>query len=172
MSEKSKPPSTDEFCRIVSEANRLKLEGHWHASAFRYHPRGVIRRPYILTDKWNTNGYCFAHVLTEPDAELCTPLDASCSQHNRTFPEPKTGKAICVYDTGRWIADGPWEEALPALLCELEQEIEHRKKIEERLKQARDGLEEEVQQRLQELVTAKQELEKKIRLPGNFIQSA
>lgn len=145
MSEKPKPPTTGEFCRIVSEASRLKLIGHWHADAHGYHPRGIVRRPYILTDRWNTNGYCSAHVLTEPDAELCTPLsgrDASCSHHNQTFPDPKTGKAICVYDTGRWVADGPWQEALPALLRELDQEAGKAQTVEkETEKRKRDAIE-------------------------------
>lgn len=117
-------PKTKRFNRIVSEAARLKLPGHWYAGAHGYHPRGVIRRPYILTDRWNTNGYCSAHVLTALDAELEEPLDAPRSHHGRTFPRPKTGEAIAVYDTGRWLADGPWQEQLPILLDVLEAEVE------------------------------------------------
>jgi hypothetical protein len=84
----------------------------------------VIRRPYILTDRWNTNGYCSVHVLTEPDTELEQILDAPAAHHDRTFPSPKSGEAVCVYDTGRWLGVGPWMEGLPRLLEELEKEVE------------------------------------------------
>jgi len=136
---KKKPPEVSRFNRIVSEAARLKLPGHWHASSHGFHPRGVIRRPYILTDRWNTNGYCSAHVLTVPDSELKQTCDWPTYSHSKTFPEPLEGDAIAIYDTGRWLEEGPWQEQLPQLLDALEAEVKKAQESEKATKDAEES---------------------------------
>ena len=112
-------PSAAEFCSIIGAS---KLAGFWSGSAFRDHPRGIIRERMIFTNKWNVHNYCDVKVITDPDAKVIMGCQQSAA-HGNPYPSVDRGELVTVYKDGRWVAEGPWCERIVAILDEAKAEI-------------------------------------------------
>lgn len=126
-----KAPDASRFCSILTSASHYKLPGSWIGSAYRYHPRGVIRRGIIFTNDWSSYNYCSARVILDPTSKITNPINMPEAHHNRATPEPETGGTLRVYWTGEWREDdGPWRQIILDVLAGLETEIASAKAVE------------------------------------------
>lgn len=118
-------PKASRVCKILAAAKEFDLPGSWFGSAYRHHPRGVIRKNMIFVNEWSTYDYCKVSVILDPSSGIEPAIDAPAAHHARSEPHPKSGGVLIVYLHGRWIEDdGPWRQAILDVLADLETEIE------------------------------------------------
>lgn len=116
------PPSASKMCEVLAKARSYKLEGYWEGSSYRYHPCGVMRRNMLFVNDWNTNNYCSVWVHTMNPVQYMK-WDNNPAHNGNPVPHPVEGERIKVYSSGRWLEDGPWQQAIVDVIVELETEI-------------------------------------------------
>lgn len=134
MEKHSALSSRSKFCKLIAKAREYRLEGCWYGSAYRSHPCGVYREGLLFTNHWNIDNACDIRAATVPTATLFL----GCQDprvYGDPYPKPSAGEFIVVWNNGRWLIEGPWQEKASRILYEIEAEI---KQQEEKYKEEKE----------------------------------
>lgn len=119
--------SRSKFCWLLVETAHAGLN-NCSGSAYCCHPqcyRSDSGRVVLVND-WNTNDYCSVRVVDTPGATILRGANDSWGRGN-PFPRASEGELVTVWNDGKWVKHGPWDDAVRETVAELiEKLMRHR----------------------------------------------
>lgn len=101
MSEEIKPPASRDVISFVT-----RQEDKMPGAAYGFHPKSVIRGPFVFVDEWHINKHSAIYKAEDASQGFKAPAnsrEASISGwKSEAIPRPKAGKLIDIYWSGRW----------------------------------------------------------------------
>lgn len=104
----------DWFTAKMSHMRMMNRSG----SAFRSHPQMYWKDGILITNHWKTYGSTDIKIASDKTAQCVAGSQESCGYGN-PYPSLSTGEFFCVWQCGKWLKNGPWDEPISRLLNQL-----------------------------------------------------